>query len=790
MARVVSGERWCGAWVLVALVIAGLAVPPPVAATARPTSVPASAVVPDTTAYVAVGPERLADTRQGACGCTYLGGDTIRVQVAGRGGVPTDATAAALTVTIAEARTDSGYVTVWPTGTARSETSVINFGAGQTRANSAIVRLGEDGGAVDIYVYGDVELIVDVSGAFVPAAVAAAGRLITLDDAARVLDTRQPGHGGRLAAGATRTVPVPDDVPVDATALAVNVTTTGTAEGLGYLTVWPAGMPRPEASVLTTDGVDQERAAFAIVPVSAQGLAIYSYGGGHLLVDVVGWFTGSGGVPGGDGLFVPQAPSRAMDTRSTASPLPPGSAICAAVGDGAAVAANVTLTDTWGAGYLTAWPAATPMPPTSNINSTSGGETVANGMIARRSGQGVAVYGSGGANVLIDVAGWFTGDPAAASDVATPFVAADAPLAFSLPDVLRRPDALMPPDLCDSGGARGFACADGLDDNQLTAFFGTEHAGLFGGDYQRAVKLPDGRILWLFQDAMVRAANGTVRMMHNAAMVQSGLCFTLLTDGTPRSPAAWIGPDVTQQQSRWFWPMGATMGADGQLHIFTMEMVERGPTYLANPEPVGTWVASVRLSDLAITRFAPAPDSGTRLYGWSVTSDAKWTYLYGNCNRQFGWTAEGHDPCTANVYLARVPIGKPLDDPDYWTGSGWSANDAHAAPVITASGGRRVNPSQIQFDGRQFLAVTKDSDWFGLQVFVDRAPNPWGPWTTYDEIIPPPKCGGCNTYFASWVPWHNDDGSLIIGLSHNRWDGRFTTRYRPTFLTVAAAPGP
>jgi hypothetical protein len=736
-----------------------------------------------TTAYVAVGPERLADTRQGDCGCTYLDANTIRVHVGGRAGVPAEATAAAITVTVAEARTDGGYVTVWPSGTPRSDTSVLNFAAGQTRANSAIVRLGaagDDGGSLDVYVYGDAELIVDVSGAFVPATVAVAGRLHTLDGAARLVDTRQPGHGGRLGAGATRTVPVPDEVPPEATAIAVNVTTTGTADGLGYLTVWPAGTPRPEASVLTTDGAGQERAAFAIVPMSEQGLAVYSHSGGHLIVDVVGWFTGDTGLPGADGLFVPRDPSRAMDTRGTASPLPPGSAICASVGEGAAIAANVTLTETFGAGYLTAWPAATPMPPTSNVNATRSRETVANGMIARRSTHGVAVYGSGGTDVLIDVAGWFTGLPADA----TPYVAA------VVPDVLTRPGSLMPKNLCDSGGARGFACADGLDDNQLTAFFGAEHAGLFGGDYQRATKLPDGRILWLFQDAMVRAANGTVRLMHNAAMVQSGTCFTLVTGGTPAAPQAWIGAEETAQQRRWFWPMGATLGEDGQLHVFAMEMVERGERYLANPEPVATWVASIRLADLTITRFAPAPDAGTRLYGWSVTSDDSWTYLYGNCNRQFGWTPEGHDPCTANVYLARVPKGQPLQSPTYWAGGGWSANDAAAVPVSGATGGRLVNPSQVQWDGRQFLAVTKDSDWFGLEVFVDRAPNPWGPWTTYDRIVPPPKCGGCNTYFASWVPWRNADGSLIIGLSHNRWNGRVSTAYRPTFLTVAAAPSP
>jgi hypothetical protein len=292
----------------------------------------------------------------------------------------------------------------------------------------------------------------------------------------------------------------------------------------------------------------------------------------------------------------------------------------------------------------------------------------------------------------------------------------------------------------------------------------------------------------VFQDAMVRAANGTIRLVHNAALVQSGLCFTLLTGGSVGNPIPWIGSNDTQTMQHWWWPMGSVMGADGQLYIFSMEMVERGAYYLANPEPVATWVTTVRLSDMAITRFAPAPDAGNRLYGWSVTSDRDWTYLYANCNKQFGWTPEGHDPCTANVYLARVPRGQPLAYPEYWTGGGWSANDASAVAVITASSGRSVNPSQVQWDGQQFLAVTKDSDWFGTDVDVDHAPNPWGPWTTYDSIVPPPKCGGCNTYFASWVPWHNADGSLIIGLSHNKWNGNLTSAYRPSFLTVAFAP--
>ena len=94
--------------------------------------------------YVAVGPSRLADTRgAGAFGFTRLDASTIRVKVAGVGGVPADASAAALTVTATDARS-AGFVTVFPTGTQRELTANVNFnGPGEIVANGAIVALGD-----------------------------------------------------------------------------------------------------------------------------------------------------------------------------------------------------------------------------------------------------------------------------------------------------------------------------------------------------------------------------------------------------------------------------------------------------------------------------------------------------------------------------------------------------------------------------------------------------------------------------------------------------------------------
>ena len=89
------------------------------------------------------------------------------------------------------------------------------------------------------------------------------------------------------------------------------------------------------------------------------------------------------------GRFVPLTPRRAIDTRLRRTSLAPDSSITvdvAAVGvprDASAAVLNVTATQTRAGGYLTVWPADTPMPLASNLNVPRAGYTVANQVIAR-----------------------------------------------------------------------------------------------------------------------------------------------------------------------------------------------------------------------------------------------------------------------------------------------------------------------------------------------------------------------------------------------------------------------
>ena len=152
--------------------------------TAAPPTVPVTSPAPATPApvapsYAPVTPARLLDTRtdvglttadgQFLGGGILAAGSTVELKVAGRAGVPLDAGAAALNVTVTGS-SRPGYLTVYPCGTPRPNASSVNHGAGQTIPNLVISGIGE-GGRVCIFTLAATHVIVDLNG-FQPAAAA------------------------------------------------------------------------------------------------------------------------------------------------------------------------------------------------------------------------------------------------------------------------------------------------------------------------------------------------------------------------------------------------------------------------------------------------------------------------------------------------------------------------------------------------------------------------------------------------------------------------------------------
>ena len=251
--------------------------------------------------YTAMTPARFADSRPAFPPADGLGpremvraGQTVKVPIAGRFGLPTTgvgAVAVNITATGAEANT---YLSVWPTGEARPTASNLNPAAGQTVPNMAIVKVGADG---SISLYNDrgrTHVIVDVLGWF------PTGADYTAISPARFADSRPAfppadGLGPREMVGAGQTVKVPIagrfGLPTTGVgAVAVNITATG-AEANTFLSVWPTGEARPTASNLNP-AAGQTVPNMAIVKVGADGsISLYNdRGRTHVIVDVLGWF--------------------------------------------------------------------------------------------------------------------------------------------------------------------------------------------------------------------------------------------------------------------------------------------------------------------------------------------------------------------------------------------------------------------------------------------------------------------------------------------------------------------
>jgi sortase (surface protein transpeptidase) len=208
-------------------------------------------------------------------------------------------------------------------------------------------------------------------------------------------------------------------VPADAVAVVVNLTATQT--GLGYWTAFPLGQSPPNASNLNIDNPGQTRAGQAIVLLSGvPSFNVFSQGGGELIVDVTGYFTGSTSPKSTDGLFYPVNPTRVLDSRgSFVMPTWGGSTLEFSIFPPssfqvAAVALNITGTQSMIGGFVTAFPSGVTRPTASNLNFDTWDQTVANHAIVRASTRGVSVYTLQGLHMIADLNGWYLGPPTSA----------------------------------------------------------------------------------------------------------------------------------------------------------------------------------------------------------------------------------------------------------------------------------------------------------------------------------------------------------------------------------------
>jgi hypothetical protein len=328
-----------------------------------------------------LSPSRLMDTRVGLGASGPLtNGRTVAIHVAGVGGVSQTASAVLVNITCTGA-TAGGFITGHASGTGMPGVSNANFVAGKSGANLALIPVGSDGSiwlTAAVSLGGTVQLIVDLQG-FVSGggAVTEPGAVVPVDPQ-RLADTRNTGAVG---AGGTLTVHVTGALGAwnDAAAVFLNVTVTSPGTP-GFLTAFPAGDGRPTTSNLNFVPGSTVPNMVLVKVGTAGDVSIFngSATAVHIIVDIQGFVTI--GTPAVPGAIQAMSPVRVLDTRSGlgtgAGAVSSGSsrniAFSGALGAASGVFMNLTVTNTTGSGYLSAYPANGGRPAVSNLNFDAG----------------------------------------------------------------------------------------------------------------------------------------------------------------------------------------------------------------------------------------------------------------------------------------------------------------------------------------------------------------------------------------------------------------------------------
>ena len=376
--------------------------------------------------FAPVLPARLLETRPGGMTIDGLSNNTgfvdigtvTELPVAGRGGVPADASAAALNVTVTEPAA-AGFVTIYPCGSERPTASNVNFSAGQTIPNAVVTKIGT-GGKVCLFNSQPTHLVVDVNGFF------SAGTDYAPIVPARILETRWGGSTidsrfndvGSVAINTVTELPVAGraGLPADASSAVLNVTVTGPAAA-GFVTVYPCGSERPTASSVNF-AAGQTIANAVLTKVGSGGkVCLFNSQPTDLVVDVNGYY-------GPVSAYVPLVPARLLETRTGGSTVDGsyngtglvalGSVNELAVGgrggvpgSAAGVVLNVTVTEPAADGFVTVYACGSDRPTASNLNFAAG-QTIANA-VATKVGAGgkVCLFSSQATHLVVDVAGFY-----------------------------------------------------------------------------------------------------------------------------------------------------------------------------------------------------------------------------------------------------------------------------------------------------------------------------------------------------------------------------------------------
>jgi alpha-tubulin suppressor-like RCC1 family protein len=244
------------------------------------------------------GTNKTFDGKQQNVGRTRAG-KFATINVTGRAGVPTNATAVFLNV-VAVNPSGPGYLTVFACGTKQPLAANVNYNGNDNgndiSFNAVLAKIGTNGN-VCIYTSTATDLVIDVNG-YVPASgslnpISPARLYESRSGTNKTFDGKQQ-NVGRTRAGKFATINVTGraGVPNDATAVFLNVVAANPS-GPGFLTVFACGTKQPLAANVNYNGNDI-RSNAVLAKIGTNGtICIYTTTDTDLIIDVNGYIPAS-----------------------------------------------------------------------------------------------------------------------------------------------------------------------------------------------------------------------------------------------------------------------------------------------------------------------------------------------------------------------------------------------------------------------------------------------------------------------------------------------------------------
>lgn len=303
-----------------------------------------------------------------------------------------------------------------------------------------------------------------------------------------------------------------------------------------------------------------------------------------------------------------------------------------------------------------------------------------------------------------------------------------------------------------------------------------------GGDGCYSVLLPDGRILWSFQDSFFGQVsadrNRTDNVMRrNAAHLQldtSLQSFIPLNPGQGNQRETWIKYGDAPEDQDWYWP-GAGQVHNGKLQMLLSHVRKTGDGAWDFAH-VSTDLAIFDLPSMQLSQIIRDKDLLSNYSAGSMQAPDGYTYMYS--------TENGY--LTTFMYVARAAGHDLAGAWEYYDGNGWTST-----PVKYNVCNDITQPNVFYQDGKYYLVSQQNL--FGLDIYIQESATPVGPWTNKRTLyhIPDQYSGDFISYNAFVHHALSREGELVISYNINPVDfaSNFNKpgsadRYRPYFVRV------